>query len=84
MKEEELLNITLLQIGQRLEELRKQAGYSSYETFAYDNELPRMQYWRMEKGKVNITIKSLVRILYIHQVSVNEFFSSIKLKRRDK
>lgn len=81
VNEDELLNLTLKQIGQRLADLRKQAGYSSYENFAYDHDLPRMQYWRIEKGKVNLTIRSLLRILDIHQVSLLEFFSSIRAKR---
>lgn len=81
VKEDELLNLTLKQIGQRLADLRKQAGYSSYENFAFDHDLPRMQYWRIENGKVNLTIRSLLRILDIHQVTLPEFFSSIRAKR---
>jgi len=77
MKGEEALK----QIGERLVELRKQAGYSSYETFAYDYELPRMQYWRIEKGKVNITLKSLLRILEIHKITIFDFFSSLRSRR---
>lgn len=80
VKEDELLNLTLKQIGQRLADLRKQAGYSSYENFAFDHNLPRMQYWRMEKGKVNLTIRSLLRILSIHQVTIPEFFCSLRTK----
>ncbi|QOI98800.1 MAG: XRE family transcriptional regulator [Flammeovirgaceae bacterium] len=76
-----MLNLTLRQIGEQLTELRKQAGYSSYETFAYDHDLPRMQYWRMEKGKVNITIKSLLKILAIHKIGLAEFFSSMRYKK---
>ena len=64
----------LLKIGNRLRELRKKKGYSSYETFAFDNDLPRMQYWRIEKGKANITIKSLEKILQIHNLTFKEFF----------
>jgi transcriptional regulator with XRE-family HTH domain len=81
VKEDELLKLTLTQIGERLTELRKQLGYTSYETFAYDHEIPRMQYWRMEKGRVNITMKSLMRILTIHRITLAEFFVSIPLKR---
>ncbi len=81
VKEDELLNLTLKQIGQRLADLRKQAGYTSYENFALDHDLPRMQYWRIEKGKVNLTIRSLLRILDIHHVTLTEFFSSIRAKR---
>jgi transcriptional regulator with XRE-family HTH domain len=66
---------TLEEIGQKLRELRKKKGYSSAETFAYDYDLPRVHYWRIEKGKVNITIKSLHKLLSIHKISLEEFFS---------
>lgn len=65
----------LIQIGKRLAKLRKEKGYSSYESFALDHDLSRMQYWRMENGKVNMTIKSLKRVLDIHKISFSEFFN---------
>lgn len=73
VKEEALFN-TLGRIGSKLTYLRKKKGYSSHEDFAYDYDLPRVQYWRIEKGKANITIKSLCRLLTIHDLSVEEFF----------
>lgn len=76
MKEEALKN-TLERIGTKLTDLRKQKGYSSHEDFAYDYEIPRVQYWRIEKGKTNLTIRSLCRLLTIHKLSVDEFFCSI-------
>lgn len=74
---EELFKDTLQRIGIRLTELRKQKGYSSHEDFAYDYDLPRVQYWRIEKGKANLTLKSLYRILAIHKLTVEEFFYQI-------
>lgn len=65
----------LEEIGQKLQELRKKKGYTSAETFAYDHDLPRVHYWRIEKGKVNITLNSLHRILSIHKLTLEEFFS---------
>ena len=64
----------LEEIGQRLKQLRKKKGYKSSESFAFDNELPRVHYWRIEKGRVNLTIRSLVKILQIHKMSLEEFF----------
>jgi len=64
----------LIKIGARLRKLRKERGYSSYETFAFDHDLPRMHYWRIEKGKANVTIKTLERILKIHEMSFHDFF----------
>jgi transcriptional regulator with XRE-family HTH domain len=62
------------QIGSRMKILRVNSGYTSYENFALDNSLSRMQYWRMEKGLSNLTIKSLLKILNIHQISIEDFF----------
>lgn len=72
---DESVEKVLQTIGEKLIDLRKQKGYSSAESFAYDNDLPRVHYWRMEKGKVNITIRSLHRILSIHRLTIQEFFS---------
>lgn len=74
---EDGLKLTLERIGSRLTDLRKQKGYSSHEDFAYDFDLPRVQYWRMEKGKTNLTIKSLCRLLAIHKISLEEFFCAL-------
>jgi transcriptional regulator with XRE-family HTH domain len=72
-----LFNGLLTAIGNKLTELRKQKGYSSHESFAFDNDLPRVQYWRLEKGKSNFTIKTLTRVLAIHDISLDEFFASL-------
>jgi transcriptional regulator with XRE-family HTH domain len=69
---------TLEDIGQKLTALRKKKGYTSHETFAYDFDLPRVHYWRIEKGKVNLTIKSLLKILSIHKITLDEFFAEKK------
>lgn len=69
MSDEEVLGA----IGRRLVHLRKQAGYSSYETFAFDHQMARQQYWRMERGE-NISIKSLLKVLNVHKISIEDFF----------
>lgn len=74
---EDVLKETLERIGSKITDLRKQKGYSSHEDFAYDYDLPRVQYWRIEKGKANVTIKSLYRILAIHKLTVEEFFCQL-------
>lgn len=61
-------------LGKRIRELRKKAGYSSQETFAYDAEIPRALYGKYEKG-ANITVSSLHRILKAHKLSFDDFFS---------
>jgi transcriptional regulator with XRE-family HTH domain len=77
VKNEATLKKQLAKIGEKLAELRKKKGYTSHETFAYDFELSRVQYWRIEKGKTNITLKSLCNLLEIHGLDLKEFFSSL-------
>jgi transcriptional regulator with XRE-family HTH domain len=74
---EDALKVILEKIGARLTELRKKKGYSSHEDFAYDYDIPRVQYWRIEKGKTNLTIRSLCKLLAIHNLTVEEFFRDL-------
>lgn len=69
---------TIADIGQRLIDLRKKKGYTSSESFALEHELPRVQYWRIEKGKANLTFKSLIKILQIHNLTFEEFFCFVR------
>jgi transcriptional regulator with XRE-family HTH domain len=64
-------------ISGRLKELRRERGYSSYETFALDHGLDRKQYWRIENGS-NITIKTLIKVLEIHNKDLTVFFKEIE------
>jgi len=66
----------LLKIANKIKELRFQKGYSSHENFAWDNDISRVQYWRIEKGS-NITMKTLLSILDIHGISLGEFFGEM-------
>lgn len=68
----------LLLISAKIKEMRKAKGYKSYETFALENDLDRKQYWRLENGS-NMTLRSLVKILKIHNVSLKKFFSELKV-----
>lgn len=74
MKEELPVDPRIKKIGEKLKKLRQERGYTSYETFAFDNNLPRVGYGNHEKGS-NITIGSLLRILDIHKVPLKDFFS---------
>lgn len=64
-------------IGERVKEFRKKAGYTSYETFAFEKDIPRVQYGRLERG-VNFKIATLLRVLDIHKISLDEFFNGLK------
>lgn len=74
MKSTKAFKNLLAEIGSCLAELRIKKGYPTIKAFAERYDLPEIQYWRMEKGKANITLKSLSRILAIHRLSLHDFF----------
>jgi hypothetical protein len=77
MKDGSSMTRILEVIGKKLIELRIKKGYTSHVTFAEDFDLPRVQYWRMEKGKANFTLKSLNRVLSVHGLSFEQLFSEL-------
>ena len=77
MKATKYFGRVLTVVGLRLAELREKKGYSTIKDFARDYDLPQIQYWRMEKGKANITLKSLARILKVHNLTLQQFFCMV-------
>jgi transcriptional regulator with XRE-family HTH domain len=74
--EQRELDPRIIKMAAKLRELRIKKGYSNHEFFAWDNEIGRAQYWKVEKGS-NITIKTVLKILDIHGVSLSEFFKEM-------
>ena len=72
-----LEEISLL-FGNEIRKRRIEAGYKSYEQFAEDNNISRIQYWKMENGN-NFTLKSLLRVLDGLNVDFNDFIKSPNL-----
>jgi transcriptional regulator with XRE-family HTH domain len=64
----------VLLLANRIKQLRKQAGYTSYEIFAYDHNITRSQWGRYERGE-DIRFTSLVRICNMFRITLEEFFS---------
>ncbi|MEQ9230483.1 MAG: XRE family transcriptional regulator [Cyclobacteriaceae bacterium] len=64
-------------IGAKLKKMRIDAGYTSYVDFAIKNNLDSKQTWRLEEGQANFTITSLLRVLDIHKVSLEDFFKGL-------
>ena len=64
----------LLKIGERMKEIRKQKGYKNYEIFAYENDIPRAQYGRYERGS-DLKLSNLLKVLNGFDMSLEEFFS---------
>ncbi|MDO1451076.1 XRE family transcriptional regulator [Rhodocytophaga aerolata] len=77
MVKEQSIDPRILQIAAKIKRLRIEKGYSSYEKFAYDHDLPRVGYGNHEKG-TNFTFASLLRILDIHNISMKEFFKDLE------
>ena len=77
MKTDKAFKNILANVGERLAELRIKKGYSTIKAFTQTYDLPEIQYWRIEKGKANVTLKSLSRILNIHRISLQDFFCLI-------
>ena len=67
---------TILLIAEKIKILRKEKGYTSYETFAFDYNINRVQYHRIEKGQ-NITLKTLINVLKIHNLTIQQFFKDL-------
>ncbi|SHL89356.1 Helix-turn-helix [Chitinophaga jiangningensis] len=63
----------LAKLGARIKELRIKAGYSNYEVFAYEHNIPRAQYGRYEQGK-DLRFSSLVKVVSAFGMTMEEFF----------
>lgn len=72
-----ILDSRIMRVADKLERLRIEKGFTSYENFAIEYSISRMQYWRMEKG-TNFTFESLLKILDAHKMTLNEFFKDIE------
>lgn len=67
-------NEDLVRLGKRMKKLRLEKGYTSYETFAYEHDLPRALYGNWEKGR-NITYVNLLKVIRALGITQEEFFS---------
>jgi transcriptional regulator with XRE-family HTH domain len=62
------------QLGDRITQLRKDKGYTSYEYFAYEHNISRAQFGRYEKGQ-DMRYSSLRRVVKAFGITMKEFFS---------
>ena len=61
-------------IGQRIRELRLEAGISSQESLAHKAGVHRTYVGRLERGESGVTVEALAAILAALGVSLGEFF----------
>ncbi len=73
----------LVAIADRLKEIRKEKGFSNYEHIAFELEMSRSAYWRLESGE-NFELKTLIKICKVLGVTLEEFFHGISIPKPDK
>lgn len=64
----------LIEMGVKLKMLRQKKGFMNCDDFAKKYDLPKAYYRNMEEARVNFTITSLLRVLEIHKMNVEDFF----------
>ncbi len=73
--QEDPIRIVLVKIGLRVRELRKKHE-KNYEEFARKHKINKVTLQRLESGR-NFTMKSLVEILLILEVPLEEVFRDL-------
>ena len=66
-----------LEIAKRIKDLRIQAGYTSYETFANQYNMSRRNYFRLETDFSDVKFSTLFKICTIHGITLEQFFKGI-------
>tara|TARA_R110000796_G_scaffold96719_1_gene203209 strand:+ start:671895 stop:672131 length:237 start_codon:yes stop_codon:yes gene_type:complete len=78
MKEGEATDDALKAIGERLKKLREDSFEGGYVKFAIHHvDMQPKQYWKLEAGTANFTIKTLLRVLAVHGITLQEFFQGL-------
>jgi transcriptional regulator with XRE-family HTH domain len=70
-------------ISLRLKELRKSKGYNNYEHIAFELNMSRSAYWKLESGK-NFEIKTLIKVCKLLEITLEDFFKGIQLPKNQK
>jgi len=64
----------LKKLGARIKALRLEKGYTNYENFAFEHDIPRAQFGRYERGE-DLRYSSLLKVIQALGVTQKEFFS---------
>ena len=70
-------------ISLRLKELRKSKGYNNYEHIAFELNMSRSAYWKLESGK-NFEIKTLIKVCRLLEITLEDFFKGIQIPKTQK
>lgn len=79
-KKKEPVSLKSLDAGQdikkislRIKELRRKKGFTSYEAFANEHDIHRVQWGRYENGE-DMRLSTLLKIIRLFEVTPEEFF----------
>lgn len=61
-------------LGKRLRLLRNERGLSQ-EDLSLQSGLGRSYYWRLEKGSINVTLETLVKLCNTLRIDLGDLFS---------
>ena len=67
-------DIYLKKLGNNLRKIRKEKGYSM-ESLAHEAEIEYRQLGRIERGEINTTVVSLLRICEALEIELKQLFS---------
>jgi transcriptional regulator with XRE-family HTH domain len=73
-KKDDIIKEDLDKLANRIKSLRIKLGYSNYESFAYEKNIPRAQYGRYEKGE-DLRYSSLLKVIKALGITPKDFFS---------
>jgi transcriptional regulator with XRE-family HTH domain len=65
----------LKKLGARIKSLRLKKGYTNYENFAFEHDIPRAQFGRYERGE-DLRYSSLIKIIRAFDMTLQEFFEN--------
>lgn len=73
----------ILLLAAKIKQLRRDKGYTSQETFAYDNGYTLSYYSRLERGE-DIRFSSLIKVSEALGVTLEEFFHGMDIPKVSK
>ena len=70
-KKDDFTQMELDKLAKRIRQLRIEKGYSNYENFAFDHDIPRAQYGRYE-NREDLRYSSLMKVINVDHSTKSE------------
>lgn len=79
MEDDKALDVHLKAVGEKLKQLRLNSEFDGgYVGFSiHEVGMQPKQYWKLEAGTTNFTIKTLLKVLAVHKLTLEEFFKGL-------